>query len=452
MSSRHLRTTLETIRASLLARPPFFRGTCPASSDQCALHYRTVDVFREINLSSATEAELEALTNACQPAMFGRNEEDVYDESYRKAWKMDESDFMTNFSPHKAGLVDAIRSELLGRADEKRPINLELYKLNVYGKGSFFKPHKDTPRSERMFGSLVVIFPTPYEGGEFILRHGGEEWELESVQTISAAAQSPPISFIAFFSDVEHEVMEVTSGYRVTLTYNLYFAETEPLAPSISTPSPQEDSFRIAIADLVANPAVLPGGGYLGFGLQHQYPVSRQMSVESLRTCLKGQDAAIARVLDSLSLKWHLRICYCATEKLWEQESHFLSEFVLELGQYANMSAYDNLLPDLEYVLFVCDSPTELYETHRSEYGYHDNSEDKYSKERRLLPVTPIPPNAQPVSKYINYGNQAIAGKLYADICLVAEAPVKVPRWKKPGKMAQAEYCKKDIFSEDGWD
>ncbi|KAF8836391.1 hypothetical protein BDN67DRAFT_334889 [Paxillus ammoniavirescens] len=440
MSSQHLGTTLETIRASLLARPPFFSGTCPASSDQCTLHYRTVDLFREINLSSATQAELEALTKACQPAMFGRNEEDVYDESYRKAWKMDESDFMTNFNPQKAGLVDAIRSELLGRADEKRPINLELYKLNVYGKGSFFKPHKDTPRSERMFGSLVVIFPAPHEGGNFILRHGGEEWKLESAQTISTAAQSPPIGYIAFFSDVEHEVMEVTSGYRVTLTYNLYFAETEPL-PLISTPSPQEDSFRIAIADLVANPAVLPGGGYLGFGLQHQYPVSRQMSVESLRTCLKGQDAVIARVLDSLSLKWHLRMCYCAAlEKLFKHRSHFLSEFVLEFGQYANTSGFDKFLPDMEYVVFV--------ETHSPEYRHHE-----YSEARWLLPVTPIPLNAQPVSKYIEYGNQAVAGKLYADICLVAEAPVKVRKWKKPGHMAEGVECRENhIAPHDGWD
>ncbi|KAF8834700.1 hypothetical protein BDN67DRAFT_1072631 [Paxillus ammoniavirescens] len=446
MSPRHLGTTLETIRASLLARPPFFSGTCPASSDQCTLLYRTVDVFREINLLSATEAELDALTKACQPAMFGRNEEDVFDESYRKAWKMDESDFMTNFNPQKAGLVDTIRSELLGRADEKRPINLELYKLNVYGKGSFFKPHKDTPRSERMFGSLVVIFPARHEGGDFILRHGGEEWKLESAQTISTAAQSPPIGFIAFFSDVEHEVMEVTSGYRVTLTYNLYFAETESL-PLISTPSPQEDSFRTAIVDLVANPAVLPGGGYLGFGLQHQYPVSRQMSVESLRTCLKGQDAVIARVLDSLSLKWHLRMCYCAAEKFWKQRSHFLSEFVLEFGQYANTRGFDNFLPDMEYVEFVCDSPSELYETHRPEFEYYENSEERW-----LLPVTPIPPNAQPVSKYIEYGNQAIAGKLYADICLVAEAPVKVAKWQKPGQMSRVEYTKKYLAPDDGWD
>lgn len=33
-----------------------------------------------------------------------------------------------------------------------------------------FKPHVDTSRGEDMFGSLVIVFPTPHEGGTFVLR------------------------------------------------------------------------------------------------------------------------------------------------------------------------------------------------------------------------------------------------------------------------------------------
>src|SRR5712692_10045677 len=90
------------------------------------------------------------------------------------------------------------------------------------GQGSFFKPHVDTPRSEKMFGSLVVVFPTPHEGGALFLRHLGHEWYFDSAQALAAADQ-PTIGYVAFFSDVEHEVAHVTSGNRITLTYNLYF-------------------------------------------------------------------------------------------------------------------------------------------------------------------------------------------------------------------------------------
>jgi hypothetical protein len=33
------------------------------------------------------------------------------------------------------------------------------------------------------------------------------------------------IKWAAFFSDCEHEVLEVTSGHRITLTYNLYMRQ-----------------------------------------------------------------------------------------------------------------------------------------------------------------------------------------------------------------------------------
>ena len=95
---------------------------------------------------------------------------------------MDPANFSTNFNPYNTGVVQAIRDMLL--RDPKSSIRAELHKLNVYGMqiifyfgsgilpdcylgpGSFFKTHVDTPRSDKMFGSLVVVLPTRHaEGG-----------------------------------------------------------------------------------------------------------------------------------------------------------------------------------------------------------------------------------------------------------------------------------------------
>ncbi|KAH7887350.1 hypothetical protein F5I97DRAFT_1859695 [Phlebopus sp. FC_14] len=440
----NLTASIGAIRAALVARPPFCSGTCPVSSDKCKLYYRVADAFKHIDLSKATDDELESLARACQPAKFGRNDEDVYDESYRKAWKMDQSDYMTGFNAHEAGLVDVIRSELLGREDDKRPIELELYKLNVYGKGSFFKPHKDTPRSERMFASLVVVLPTSHEGGTLMLRHNNEEWDVDFSKMLSTSPQSPMVAFVSFFSDVEHEVLEVTSGYRVTLTYNIYFTAIEPSHPSVVTPGPQDESFCMAIEDLIRNPDILPGGGYLAFGLQHQYPVGKQVSVDTLRTCLKGKDAAIARALNSLPLRWCLRICYCTSLKCDAHitREHFLSKFPLDFGQYANIDEIEHLLPDIEYVVFVRDSP-------RKRDGKDYPSDINKDEARLLLPVTPTPATLQPVSKYISYGNEALVGKLYADICLIVCAPVKNEKLRRPGVKARGVDRKGYLTTSD---
>ena len=134
---------------------------------------------------------MEQLTQACEPA-FGVKQEDVLDETYCKAGNLDLGFFSSMLDPFNTDLIKIIRGYLLEGLESKRGIKAELYKLNIYskywifvhpylvpcrclGKGSFFKPHVDTPRGEKMFGSLVVVFPTPHEGGALFLRHHGHE-------------------------------------------------------------------------------------------------------------------------------------------------------------------------------------------------------------------------------------------------------------------------------------
>lgn len=100
------------------------------------------DVTGRIQLPSKSPdntGDLVHLVNSCQPATFGRGRVDVYDESYRKAGKLDPSDFSTNFNPYEFGIIDSIAKMLLpsvpGGPDAKvtcsRGIRAELYKLNV---------------------------------------------------------------------------------------------------------------------------------------------------------------------------------------------------------------------------------------------------------------------------------------------------------------------------------
>ncbi|KAI6111166.1 hypothetical protein F5141DRAFT_1202876 [Pisolithus sp. B1] len=151
-------------------------------------------------LSNSTPEDLDGLSDACQPTTFGVNKEDVYDESYRKAGKPDTTDFATSFESSSTSLIDVIRNVLLEGRDEKRGIKVDMYKLNVYvlklsnspqAKIRFFKAHKDTPHGETMFGSLVVVFPTPHQGGEFVLRQDGHDWVVDFARMIPETAENP---------------------------------------------------------------------------------------------------------------------------------------------------------------------------------------------------------------------------------------------------------------------
>lgn len=118
--------------------------------------------------AKASSKQFQALFSACQPASFGRGGEEVLDEDYRKAGKLDHDDFATSFCPYEAGIIDVVAQLLLPQTSQEkhmRSIRAELYKLNIYSAPSGkFKAHVDTPRSKAQIGSLVVSVPSEHKG------------------------------------------------------------------------------------------------------------------------------------------------------------------------------------------------------------------------------------------------------------------------------------------------
>lgn len=279
-----------------------------------------------MDFSGASESALRRLADDCDPASFGRNSEAVLDESYRKAGKLDVAHFSTVFDPERCGLMDQLRCLLLEGHNESTGVRSELYKLNVYGTspnrdrmrcqrlttlelgpGSFFKTHKDTPRSDDMFASLVVVLPTRHTGGALSFQHENQSLQFDSAQAI-ADSSTTSIAYTAFFSDIDHEVGVVQSGYRVTLTYNLYYTKTSSPTKAISplVKTSFEGYLKQSLQALMDDKSTLPDSGLLGFSLRHQY-TSAALNDKGL---LKGSDAILAKVCDELGLKSYMRIVY----------------------------------------------------------------------------------------------------------------------------------------------
>ncbi|KAM0549411.1 hypothetical protein ACHAPJ_009397 [Fusarium lateritium] len=234
----------------------------------------------------------------CQPATFGFGKEEVLDEDYRKAGKMDTDDFCTNFNPYEHGIIDTINQVLAqsSRSDAQGlGVKAELYKLNVYSAPSGkFKPHVDTPRSDHQMGSLVVCLPVKHEGGQLAVRHCGREivfdWASQSHHTVQWAA---------FFSDCEHEVLEVTEGHRVTLTYNLFWTSYGPASMSDHLGALDQEAlhFYNALEELLQNEEFLKEGGLVGFTCTHAYPHTAKSSLNNLQHMLKGLDMVVYQAL-----------------------------------------------------------------------------------------------------------------------------------------------------------
>jgi hypothetical protein len=82
--------------------------------------------------ATGPDSSVTRLVAGTQPASFGFQGQDIIDESYRKASKLDTSAFSTNFCPYEAGIIDIIGQALLPRdLGSSQGIRAELYKLNA---------------------------------------------------------------------------------------------------------------------------------------------------------------------------------------------------------------------------------------------------------------------------------------------------------------------------------
>ena len=139
------------------------------------------------------------------------------------------------------------------------------------------------------------------------MRRKGEEWSFDAANAL-AEAKDFRVAYVALYSDVEHEVSTVASGYRVTVTYNLYFDDDSPVPTPLS---PSATSFKSELETLLLDPTFLPDGGVLGFNLEHYYPVQNSSSsfvdLNLVGECLKGTDAEIMAIAKDLSLHVSVR-------------------------------------------------------------------------------------------------------------------------------------------------
>ncbi|KAF8892774.1 hypothetical protein CPB84DRAFT_1826074 [Gymnopilus junonius] len=366
---------------------PFCSGTVPLDPTNAALFFRSGDgagTYRVVNFLDTNEDQLSSLVNACQPATFGVDKKDVLDESYRKAVKMDSVDFAAQFSPVTSGVLKAVCEELLQRSADQEPVQIELYKLNVYGPGSFFKAHVDTPRSDKMFGSLVVVLPTVHAGGSLIFHHRGQEHTFDTAQAIFSQ-ESPQVAFVAFYSDIEHGVSVVSSGYRITLTYNLYFSE-QPSARTAFGIVPEQDpllQMKQALSALIDDPQFLPQGGLIGFGLSHK----------------------------SLGLSVSLKVFYSNQTIGQEATRYCLLDF------FADLQCAMEIEGDvMDYFQDSCDG-TIVYDA--------GDPSVEHAEGKPIVWIKPLCESNSFQQPFVAYGNEASIHFAWGDVCLVVRIGVE---------------------------
>jgi hypothetical protein len=111
------------------------------------------------------------LIKEAKPSPFGLREKTLRDPKVRNSWEI----------PGKRVRLDwqwqhLLRTELGAMREELQlpqasALKVELDKLLIYERGQFFLPHQDSEKCDGMIGTLVVVMPSDYAGGDVAVEH-----------------------------------------------------------------------------------------------------------------------------------------------------------------------------------------------------------------------------------------------------------------------------------------
>ena len=122
---------------------------------------------------------------------------------------------------------------------------------------------------------------------------------------LGSSSTSSVIQWAEFYSDCEHEVLPVTSGHRITLTYELYVPDHVGGVVHHRFPIVDPTLYPLyqSVKALLKYPAFMKGSGIIGFHCTHQYAHTDSTANRRLPHALKGIDVVLYSVLRSLGSK-----------------------------------------------------------------------------------------------------------------------------------------------------
>lgn len=342
------------------------------------------DNWKEFDLAKGIDVE--ELLKYCTPASFGDLKEmkTLIDSDVRLANAVESERFKIGFRLERNASV--VRPSVPGRAYiEKhiedvltpgRTVNFDHYKLNVYSKGGFFKPHVDNPSGEDMIGTLVICLPSSHKGGELCVNHDGVQ---HSFDFSSHSEDASRIQWAAFYSNCIHEVKPVLEGNRVTITYNIIQlkdlksryrstikwepppAVDETFETSVSSPSLTTETLNNVDNELEKirkQKSTTGSPSKIGFFLKHKYiPNGLQQSM------LKGEDKALFDFLVGKQWKCELKNVLSR----YQTEVIYLDGEDAELDEWHQVYEF-NLLPPTAYASYDTDSA--LYGRYRTKVQF----------------------------------------------------------------------------------
>ena len=290
------RTIFHRLRQALrtIDRPGFF---CTSGSARVVLPGLEVAGLGPIGFP-LTEQQAKELKKHCEQAPYGKGEKTIIDTNVRRVWRMKPDRFALTNPDWEIFLQKMVKKVQRELGLERQKLESHLYDLLLYERGSFFLPHRDGEKLDRMVATLVVVLPSSFQGGELVIRHDGED------RTIDFGGGEEPfrIHYAAFYADCEHEVRPLRAGHRLCLIYNLTLSQSTKriAAPPISGPIER-------LRQILKDGAAESTPHKLVITLDHQY-TKDGLSWDKLKGVDRTQARALAEAAQQASYHAYLAV------------------------------------------------------------------------------------------------------------------------------------------------
>ena len=237
---------------------------------------------------------LDRLLEVCDPSGFGLGNQTRYDSTVRSACHVPaERLTIEGFDLDQSGILEEVRLALSPHANR---VYYKLLKMNVYPEGGHFTTHRDTPPTppdgQIHLGSLVVVLPAAYVGGQLTVEHRGDvktycfdealasetSWRVRDQEgtyaiklsgyffgggggsyeeqkrkqlenhasKVRAGISQSLLSWAAFYGDCDHAVAKVEIGTRISLSYQLFIDSSASAAVQPEVDEQSQEMTKVA--------------------------------------------------------------------------------------------------------------------------------------------------------------------------------------------------------------
>lgn len=118
------------------------------------------------------------------------------------------------------------------------------------------------------------------------------DWSTEGREHIHnpSAATGTTAPWLFFYSDVEHEILPITSGHRLTIAYDVYSTDAVKYTAPVEMQALDVKSTALfgSLQSALTDREFLENGGRLAFALSYEYPAAEMEEAKVFNAILKG--------------------------------------------------------------------------------------------------------------------------------------------------------------------